>query len=248
MSASSSTSPIKRVSTVEAIVEHMLERIRSGEFLPGDRLPSERDLQREIGVGRLSLREALARLNALGVIRVDHGRGSYVQGTIDSSVLGTAMVPLFPTRNTKSLQDLVEARSLIEGELAARAAERRNDEDIKTLVSKLENPGQALSDNEALAELDFEFHREIARIADNNFLSVMLEALSEHVRAFLQDYAAAHHDRKDAIERHRPLLDAIVEGNSDLAREVARRHIDTCKSSLQSYVDKEIGKQDDQNS
>lgn len=227
-------------------MEHILERIRAGEFLPGDRLPSERELQKEIGVGRLSLREALARLSALGVIRVDHGRGSYVQKGLDSAILGTAMLPLFPTRSAKTLQDLVEARSLIEGELAARAAERRTDDDIEALKEHLERPGTALEDDGALAEFDFAFHREIARIADNDFLSVMLEALSEHVRSFLQDFARAQADRKNAVERHRPILEAIIDSDCERAREAARTHIDACKSSLQAYVNKERKKHDSQ--
>ena len=64
---------IQPMSKAEAIVQHLVGRIRAGEFGPGDRLPSERHLQRELGVGRLSLREGLARLSALGIIRVDHG-------------------------------------------------------------------------------------------------------------------------------------------------------------------------------
>ena len=227
---------IRRISAPEAIVEHLLGRIRSGEFGPGDWLPSERLLQEQLGVGRLSLREALARLSALGIIRVDHGKGACIQTRIDKDVLINALVPSFPARNPKTLQDLVEARALIEGELAAKAALHHTEDDIKRLGRILDEPGQAMMDDRALAELDYAFHREIARIADNEFLTVMMEALSDHIRSFLLNYVRAYRDPTSVIDRHRPLLQAIVDGDPDCARDTAQRHIDVCKSSLDAYV------------
>ena len=90
---------IKRVSTPEVIVQYLIGRIREGEFGPGDQLPSKRQLQIRLGVGRLSLREGLARLRAIGIVRIEHGKDAYIQKTIN--------------RDT-----LVSARGLIEGELA----------------------------------------------------------------------------------------------------------------------------------
>ncbi len=227
---------IRRTSTAEAIVDHLLGRIRGGEFGPGDWLPSERLLQEQLGVGRLSLREALARLSALGIIRVDHGKGACVQKHIDKDVLINALVPAFPARNPKTLQDLVEARASIEGELAAIAARRRTESDIEHLRRILDEPGDAMADDKALADLDYSFHREIARIADNEFLTVMMEALSDHIRTFLLNYVRAYRDPVSVIERHRPLLEAITNGDTDRARECARKHIDVCKSSLDAYI------------
>jgi GntR family transcriptional repressor for pyruvate dehydrogenase complex len=229
---------IRRTSTSEAIVDHLLDRIRSGDYGPGDKLPSERELQAELGVGRLSLREALARLSALGIIRVDHGKGAYVQQGIDSGAMGSVLVPLFPHRSARTLRDLVEARSLVEGEQAALAASRRTAEDLERLRELVDVSEDSLGDHRAVAALDQKFHQEIARTAANEFLEAMLAALSEHVRAFLLDYARALHDPRSVLDRHRPILEAIEAGDADAAREQARRHVDVCKSSLQSYIDR----------
>ncbi|MFP4379675.1 MAG: FadR/GntR family transcriptional regulator [Candidatus Sumerlaeia bacterium] len=229
---------VKRVSTSEAIVEHLVNRIRRGDYAPGEQLPSERLMQAELGVGRLSLREGLARLSALGIIRVDHGKGAFVQEHLNSEILGHALVPMFPDRDSKRLQDLVDARSLIEGELAAQAAKRRTDDDIVKLREILEVTPESVEDDRSLAELDFSFHREVARIADNAFLMVMLEALSNHIRSFLMEYARSQGNRKSAIERHRPIMDAIINQDPDAARDAARMHIDVCKSSLDNYIEK----------
>ncbi len=233
---------IRRTSTAEAIVEHLLERIRGGEFGPGDRLPSERKLMGELGVGRLSLREGLARLSALGVIRVEHGKGAVVREGIDSGAIQQALVPLFPERDARALQDLVNARILIEGELAAGAALRRTRGDLRRLAELLDEPGEALDDDRALAELDYAFHRQIARIAGNAFLEVMQEALAEHIRSFLAHYAKAHGDKAGAVERHRPILDAIAAGDPEAARRAVGEHIAACKSSLEAYVEHHNGK------
>lgn len=227
---------IRRTSMAEAIVEHLLGRIRAGEFGPGDWLPSERLLQEQLGVGRLSLREALARLSALGIIRVDHGKGACVQKRIDTDAVINALVPAFAERNPKTLQDLIEARALIEGELAAKAALRRTDCDIERLQRILDEPGEAMISDQALADLDYAFHREMARICDNDFLTVMMEALSEHIRSFLLNYVRAYGDPASVIARHRPILQAIVEGDGKRARQSAQQHVDLCKSSLEAHL------------
>jgi DNA-binding FadR family transcriptional regulator len=172
----------------------------------------------------------------LGVIRVEHGRGATVQASVDCEAIGQVLVPLFPQRNAKTLTDLVEARGLIEGELAARAAERRTEEDLSALRAILNRPDAASLGEGALAELDYAFHHEFARIADNVFLSAMLDALRDHVRAFLADYVRAQKDGRSIVDRHRPILDAIEAGDADAARKAARSHIEVCKSSLEAYV------------
>ncbi len=227
---------VRRISAPEAIVCHLLERIRRGDFGPGARLPSERELQEELGVGRLSLREALARLSALGVIRVEHGRGAFVQKQVNGEALNQALVPLFPERSVKALQDLVDARALIEGELAALAAARRSKADVDRLRAVLDQPGATRQSDSGLAELDYRFHREVAEVADNEFLAVMLEALSDHIRNFLLHYVRAHGDADSVIDRHRPILEAIATGDPERARDCARKHVEICKSSLEAYV------------
>jgi DNA-binding FadR family transcriptional regulator len=194
-------------------------------------------LQTELGVGRLSLREALARLSALGVIRVDHGKGAFVQKHIHGETIVNAFIPSFPDLNEKRLRDLVDARSLIEGELAAQAAQHRTDDDIARLREILDSGGRKIERHEELAELDYSFHREIARIADNEFLSVVVAALADHTRSFLLHfYIRTGREHSSVIERHQPIMQAIVNRDPERAREHSRQHIDASKSNLQAYV------------
>jgi GntR family transcriptional regulator, transcriptional repressor for pyruvate dehydrogenase complex len=231
---------VRRTSTAEAVFEHLMQRIRSRELKPGDWLPSERQMQEDLGVGRLALREGLARMSALGVIRVEHGKGACIQENVDGQAIANALMPLVPERDTKTLQDLVAARSLVEGELAALAAERRTDDDVARLQAMLAEPSEGLAD-QALADMDAEFHREVARIADNAFLTIMLDALRGHIRSFLLHYVRATRDRTSVVERHRPILKAIIERDAAEARTATRAHIDLCQSSLKAYVEKSNG-------
>jgi len=228
--------PVRRVSTSEAVANRLLERIRSGEFGPGDPFPSERDLQGQLGVGRLSLREGLARLSALGIIRVDHGKGARVRRKVDVEAVAQVLLPLFPHRQAKVLHDLLRARSVLDGELAAQAALVRTDEDIGSLRDLLEHPGEALSDDRALAELDFAFHREVARIGDNAYLAVVHDALATPIREYLLCYVRVHGNRQEVIERHRPILDAIVARDQAGARLAAVNHLEACKTSVDRFL------------
>jgi GntR family transcriptional repressor for pyruvate dehydrogenase complex len=126
---------------------------------------------------------------------------------------------------------------LIDGELAYQAALKRTDEDLAVLEKLLDSPGQALTDDEALAELDLSFHQEIARIGDNPFLTAMVDALAAPIRSFLTCYVKVHGDRESVIQRHRPVLEAIRARDPEEAREAACAHLQACKSSVDMVID-----------
>ena len=85
---------LSKISTADAVVNYIKERIEGGFFKPGEKLPSERLLQKELAVSRFTLREALARLSALGIIKTQHGKGTIVAREMNSSTLADAFIPL----------------------------------------------------------------------------------------------------------------------------------------------------------
>ncbi len=224
---------LERDTTATAIVKHFRKLIESGELVAGDKLPSERQLQAELGISRMALREGLARMSALGMIEIIHGKGAFVTVDHDSSALSNVLVPFFSSNDPASIRELAEARALIEGETAALAATRRTDADIKALRAMLERGEATIKDPDVLASMDYTFHSEVARIAGNAFLVVMLEALSTHVRTFLADYARTSSEGLAVIKRHYPILAAIENRDPDEARKQARDHIALCKTKLE---------------
>ena len=226
------TIPIQKVTAAEAVVESLKGRIRDGEFPPGGRLPSEQTLMQAYDVSRLTLREALARLAALGIIRVRHGKGAFVSNVISISALDDVLIPFFPNSDGRHMNDLVEARNLMESEIAAKAAKIRTTEQIKHLNGLLVCDEGILNDPELFADRDYAFHFALVQMSDNQFFVALYQALYRHIRSFLIRYAQSIDDRAAAMEKHRPILKAIMEQDVELARKLAREHAGMCASYI----------------
>ncbi|MCG8563726.1 MAG: FadR family transcriptional regulator [Desulfobacterales bacterium] len=224
---------IKKITATEALLENLKERIRDCEFGPGEKLPSEQVLLKEYDVSRLTLREALARLAALGIIEVKHGKGAYVNSEVSIPALDNVLIPMFPQTNSERMQDLIEARNLIESEIAAKVAIQRTNEDIGHLENLLKYD-TTIADSNAFAERDYAFHLALSEIAGNVFFHSIYQALSRQVRCFLVAYAESVLDWKEALERHRPILNAIINRDADTARLLAKDHARVCASFIQA--------------
>ena len=226
---------LQKVTATQALVENLMERIRSCEFGPGEKLPSEQALLKEYSVSRLTLRDALARLTALGVIRVQHGKGAFVNAKVSIPALENVLIPMFPRQNKDNMQDLVEARNLIESEIAAKVAAQRNGGDLNRLKKLLNYDGTAIKDSESFANRDYAFHLALSEIAGNQFFHSMYQALHRQIRFFLVQYAHSISDWKEALDRHKPILEAIENRDVELARQLAKHHASICASFVQGY-------------
>ncbi|MCG8618009.1 MAG: FadR family transcriptional regulator [Desulfobacterales bacterium] len=226
------TIPLKKITASEAVVESLKDRIRSCEFGPGEKLPSEQELLKEYDVSRLTLREALAKLAAWGVIQVHHGKGAFVSETVSVPALDNVLIPLFPQINADRMGDLVEARNSIESEIAAKVAETRTREQIQELERLLEFNPKRIIDAESFAERDYTFHLTLVRQAGNDFFLSMYQALHLQIHTFLVQYARSVMDWEKALSRHVPILEAIVEQDKEKARFLAREHARICASHI----------------
>lgn len=225
---------IESVTVVDAVERHLKELIANGTFAPGDQLPSERELQTELGVSRLPLREALARLQALGLIRIRHGKGAFVEKTVSTSALSDVLIAWFPHQDKTRLRDLVEARGLLESEISALASQKASSAQLKELENLLRNGVGAVKDPGKFADLDYQFHHELASIAGNSFLLLMHEALGPHIRSFLLAYSHTVEGRQRAHQRNLSLLEAVRSGDPRVAAQTARDHLQPCLKSVVS--------------
>lgn len=227
---------IESVSVVDAVERHLKQLIANGTLQPGHQLPSERELQSQLGVSRLPLREALARLQALGLIRIRHGKGAFVERTASPSALSDVLIALFPHQDQTRLRDLVEARGLVESEVSALASQKATMAQLNALEKNLQDNAGAVNEPEEFADLDYSFHHELATIAGNSFLLLMHEALGPHIRSFLLTYARTREDRQKAHQRNLALLTAIRSGDPKVASQMARDHLQPCLKSVVSAV------------
>jgi len=215
------------VRSFDDVVEQLREAIYSGRIRPGQRLPGERQLCTELGVGRPTLREALRSLEAVGIIEVRPGKsgGSYA-ATPSESTVGDALAALVQLRGA-SLEDLAEFRVDFEGENAAWAARRADAGDIAALQAIAADAGAAGTSAEVV-EIDVRWHEALAR-ATKNRLRIGI-ALGIH-DAVLRRHRTLGLDAKapSIPEDVAAITAAVAAGDADAARRLMRAHIEAWK-------------------
>lgn len=223
---------LNKITAAQAVVESLKDRIRAGEFRPGEKLPSEQSLLKAYDVSRLTLREALAKLAAWGIINVRHGKGAFVSEQISIVALDNVLIPMFPDHNSERMNELVDARNMIESEIAAKVAQTRTRKEIEQLRSLLIYDPETITSAETFADRDYTFHLALARMAGNQFILSMYQALHSQIRSFLIRYAKSIVDWEEALTRHAPILEAIINRDHDMARHLAREHAGICASFI----------------
>jgi GntR family transcriptional regulator, transcriptional repressor for pyruvate dehydrogenase complex len=222
--------PMRLRNAGEQIAERLITAIALGEFVPGQRLPTERDLAIQLGVSRTSVREAIHRLAAGGYVTVLRGRngGAVVQTAWGAGA--TEMIrALLP--DWEHFEWLVDFRGLIEPLIARTAAERRGERDRHAIQTALDDYRRAAGP-EASRAADLALHDAIARATHNPYLV----GVSRQIRAQLsvgfgsQRYSQAIRAR--AVAQHADLAAAIAKGHADEAAEAAARHLTLVDESL----------------
>ena len=202
----------------------LLELIAQGEFVAGDRLPSERALADRFKVSRTSVREAIIALELQGTVEVRGGSGIYVsQGSV-------APAPGFLPPSDPGPFEVLRARCLIESEIAAAAAVHRTDADIDRIFESLSAMRQNLDDKAANDAADRQFHLGIAQATGNNILLHMVSALWDLRRGPLWTQIDAHFHSPDmraaSQEGHQRIFDALLVRDPDAARTAMRQHLE----------------------
>ena len=206
------------------VVERICDRIRAGALLPGDRLPPERQLARELAVSRTSVRQALQALAERGVVKSRQGDGTFVADELTGSFPGDAILDVL-NRERGVLGDILEFRRLLEPQIAALAARRIDAAGIDRLKVVVCDQQRALLAGRPDAALDAEFHRLLAECAGNRVLVRVMAAL----RATVDETRAARlrtSGRQNAsMEGHLRLLDALEARDAAAAHAAMEQHI-----------------------
>lgn len=208
------------------VYDQLYDRIRSGLYPLGGKLPSETELAIEFGVSRPIVRTALARLRDTRLIVSRRGSGSYVSDGV--AVEGEAFSPL---SSVEDIDRLYAFRRLVEQEAAGLAARHTSPGKLKRLASlaaKMEKMSTKDSDK---LDVDMEFHGLIAEMSGNRFLAETIHMMRPHlhfIRRFVQSLSnAGHNARKIEMNtEHRNIIAALERGDPEKARAAMRAHID----------------------
>jgi len=201
----------------------LLRAIDGGRWKPGERLPPERELARELGIGRSTLRIALGELEARGRIWRHVGQGTFVSGAPESEIVTTLRITPPP-----SPADVFELRLMIEPQIASAAAMRATSQEIRHLDLTLER-GERSEDWTAWEGTDTEFHTSTARISRNPLLVGVLETVNA-IRAQRQwgetRSRTLNADRQAAyVRQHRAIVAAIRDHDPPRAASAMRDHL-----------------------
>ena len=225
----------------DELAEQLLQGILDGRYRPGAPLPPEADIAEEAGVSRLTLREAVKTLRAKNVVRVERGRGTFVNPPnrwTDLSALMRAATASRPTANAAVPRRLIEARRVIEVGAAELAAARRDHTHLDALQATLDDMRAAAagSDVESFVTADIAFHAAVLDAAGNVFLAALLDPLGR-LLVEGRHQTSAHADiRVHAIEHHEAITAAIRSGSRERASEAMRAHMDQTERDLETYV------------
>lgn len=212
-------------SLVEQVTASLQQSILRGDYGVGSKIPAERDLAHSAGVSVPVVREALARLRALGVVRTRQGSGTIVLGQSDSAFrMSSSQRP----RDAHDLAQLFEFRADLESASAAHAAELALPADILELRRAFDTLERSL-EGEAGVDADLEFHVAIARASHNRYRLQLTECLHVEMRdaiAIARDNTARRPGLPHSVHReHEEILRAIEEGDPRLAASAMKRHL-----------------------
>lgn len=206
------------------IATQLVELIGVQRLNPGDRLPPERQLAELLEVSRPSLREALHILQARGLVQIRHGQGTFVQ---EPKVAQELRASLMAT--THGLNELFDAREVLEVPASNWAATKASKEDIRQLRATLNQIDTVTSiapvDFDQLQVLDAKFHLTIVGVAGNRFINQTLNVLQDVMKMSMETTLRLP-GRSDVSRReHHEIFEAIESGNGELASKLTLQHI-----------------------
>jgi GntR family transcriptional repressor for pyruvate dehydrogenase complex len=224
--------PLNRNSLVDTVVDQIRTLIEKGNFTAGDRLPTESDLIGRLRVSRSVLREAVSRLETMGLVSVQRGRGMFV-GEPQSLSSCVQMVRTAMTISPREMEQFAEFRAALECYSARQAAERATPEnlvELETILEQMDRPEQEYFD---CLRYDFQFHRKIIELAGNTLMNNVMEIIQEFVMAGMVQTTPTPRNHAKSQQLHRDIFEAIKAGNPDAAEAAMKVHMRLVKERLQ---------------
>jgi DNA-binding FadR family transcriptional regulator len=224
---------IPRQRLTHAVAEAVLERVRADGLPPGTRLPSERELMRQLHVGRSTVREALNGLALIGAVEIRHGQGVFVKAAEAAQELPSRALDAALARGVTA--ELTEARLLVEVWMAGQAAQRATPEDLRDIKSKLAAYERTLAHDASTVRVGSRFHLRLLEAAHNDVLMGLVRRYTSHLIEREERGPAlesrAHQGDRDYVS-HRQLYEAIVARDPELARLRMRTHLEQSTAEL----------------
>lgn len=216
---------IRRIQRTQEVRHQLESAIARGDYRPGDKLPSERELVQTFGVSRITVREAIRSLEALGLVYVHQGRGCFVADLIDPAPFDHWL-----NVHHRALVDLLRIRGALDALAAEGAAHRREPAELAAIQAAEKAFAFAAADAatpvQRLVELDIAFHRSIADASGNTLLCHLLEQLSTYLGESRRFVLSPEHRPLESAREHASIVAEIAVGDGPAARKAVHGHIE----------------------
>lgn len=218
---------VRRESLAEQAAELLLTRVQDGEWEIGGKMPGETTLAPQLGVGRSTVREAIRILAGRGVLTTRQGAGVFVTATDIPSGWSTVL-------QRADIVAVIEARTAIEGEAAALAAERHTSAELQALRKALDDRERHRADIGEHVGIDIAFHRGIVVAAHSPILLELFDGFEPRSRQAMIDMLRihGHHGSQTDQNTHEHIYEAIASRNVDEALALTRAHLNVLKDLL----------------
>ena len=201
---------------------------------PGSRLPTERELCAQLGIGRSTLREAMRSLAFIGAIRVRQGSGTYVSNVGDANVERLISLGLM-LQHTK-VHETIEARQILEVQAVRMAAHNHDASDGEQLASIMRNMADSASNPAEASRYDLQFHVRLARASHNSVLGHFINGMRALFEIWINKAVNRRPVIEDIIDEHNAILDAVLARNAELAAARMTVHLTNAAERLFSVA------------
>ena len=223
---------IKHTKISEDIANQIKRLIIDGKLKPGDQLPPERELIKQLGVSRPSLREALNALAAMGFLDVRQAKRTFVKSV--SSKLIEDPLSLLIKADDQKIFDLIEVRKAIETWAAYHAAQKASREDIKQLDTIIREMKRAFAEGRSWEKQDADFHLAIAHATHNTIHMHIMSGIYDLLRESMTKIFIDREKVKKLMNHHQQIFNAIKSRSPEKARQRTLEHL--------NYVESEVKK------
>lgn len=218
---------IKPRKIYEQVAEQLKKAIISGQYQPGEKLPSVRELGELLNVGQPSVREALSALRAMGLVEILQGHGTFV-AKYDAEEL-TARINDYILIGKEDILHLIEVRKMLEVGAARSAAEKRTGKDLLEMERSIEIMKRKLTSPDEWDKADWRFHYAISQATQNPILTSLMQSISGRTQQALKENRQKLFTTQAKLEHllnhHIAIYDSIKNGRVDKAENNMLEHL-----------------------
>lgn len=213
----------KKQNTSDIVYKFIEQKILNQEWKPSTKIASENQLAQDLGVSRISVREAIEKMVALNVLSKKQGEGTFVN-ELSASIYLNGLIPMI-LLDKDNLIDILEFRMVMEVDSARLCAERCDEEDVELLEECYKEMCIYKDDPENFSFSDYNFHMAVAK-GTGNSLIIKVNSILTDLWKFHQIKLNKYLGPKGGLQEHRKILDAIKDHDAELAALFMKRHIE----------------------